>query len=652
MAVTAPNPRFAQLPLFQPEQRWTPSSELPSLGGVRRLSLDVETRDPYLGDRGPGTHRGDAYIVGLAVGADDGRRWYLPVRHAEGGNLDPDLVWRWARAELNEFDGEVVGANLIYDLEHLWFEGVTLPKVKRFRDVLLAEPLLDEQKLKYDLDSTAETHLGEGKREELLREAAMAWGFGKDSKTIKQNLWRLPGWQVGPYGEGDADLPLRILEKQEKLLADQGLTDLFDLECRLIPVLLRMRLRGVRVDLARAEEVTGQLKKERSELLSHLKRLAGPKADWALADVLGAAIEARGIDVPKTPKSGQYSVKAELLEKHAGDELIDTIARGRKLNTIIETFLNGAIFGSHVKGRVYAQFPQLKDEEGGTIARFASRNPNLQNIPKRDKILGPLVRSIFVPEEGERWWRGDYSQIEYRFLAHYAVGQGAEAARRQYSDDPTTDFHKFVAEMLGVDPEDKVRRGRVKNTNFAKGYGAQAPRLAVTFGCSVEEAEEFVAEYDHKLPFAKETFELAERVASRRGYVKTILGRYGRFDRWVPDTRDAKRLAPLPREKAEEVYATKRLKRAGTYMALNRVLQGSAADLMKKAMVDGYEAGIFDAIGAYLLTVHDELDNSAPDTKIGNEAAAELQRIMETCMKINVPIRVESDFGAHWGECT
>lgn len=650
MATAVINPRHRQLPLFQPTQVWRPPEELPSLAGIRRLSLDVETKDTTLSDLGPGARRG-GYIVGLALGVDDGRRWYLPVRHAEGGNLDPDLVWRWACAELNAFEGEIVGANLIYDLEFLWFEGVTLPKVKRFRDVQLAEPLLDEQRLEYNLDALSLDYLGEGKQEELLREGATAWGFGKDSRTVKQNLWQLPAWLVGPYGEGDVDRPLRILELQEKKLAEQGLTDLFDLECRLIPALLQMRLRGVRVDLRKAEQALQQLKAERAKLLAHLRRLAGPKADWLLADVLGAALAQRNIPVPLTPKSGQYSVKKELLEKFAGDELVDVIARGRQLNTVITTFLEGAILNHNIDGRVYCQFPQLKSDGGGTIARFASANPNLQNIPSRDPVLGPLVRGIFVPEEGERWWRGDYSQIEYRFLVHYAVGQGAERARAQYNDDPKMDFHKFVAEMLGVDPEDKVKRKRVKNTNFAKGYGARAPKLAQTFGCSVDEAEEFIAEYDAKLPFAKETFELAERVAQRRGYVKTILGRYGRFERWVPDAKNAKSFIPLPRAQAEERYGA-RLKRANTYMALNRVLQGSAADLMKKAMAEGYEAGIFDALGAYLLTVHDELDNSVPDTPAGREAAAELQRIMETTVKLNVPVRVEAEFGDDWGSCT
>lgn len=635
-----------QLPLFQPDTAWRPPTELPSIQHCKRISVDVETYDPTLADLGPGTRRG-AYIVGLALGLDDGRRFYFPIRHAEGGNLDAKVVLAWAREELNRFTGEVVGAKLIYDLEFLWFEGITFPNVKRFRDVQLAEPLLDENRFEYNLDALSHDYLGEGKQEGLLNEAAISWGFGK---KVKENLWQLPGHLVGPYGEGDADRPLRILELQEPRLEAEGLTQLFDLECRLLPVLLRMRVRGVRVDLDRANKVRTDLIFRRQELLVRLKRLAGPRADWMLADVLGSALAQRNIAVPTTPKSGQYSIRKEVLEQYAGDELIDTIASGRQLNTLINTFIDGQILGNHIDGRIYSEFPQLKGDGSGTIARFSSQNPNLQFIPSRDPLLGPLIRSIFIPEEGERWWRGDFSQIEYRLLVHHAVGSGAEAARELYRSTPTTDFHKMTAEMLGADPEDKVRRKRVKNTNFARLYGARPPKLATTFGCTLEEAERFLAEYDRALPFAAATFEEASRIASSRGYVKTIMGRRRRFERWVRRGREGKYDTPLPLEKAREQYGAY-LERAGTYRALNGALQGGAADLMKKAMVDGYEAGVFDALGAYLIPVHDELNDSVPRTAIAEEAVGELKRLMETALALKVPVLVETEFGETWGDC-
>lgn len=889
-----------QLPLFQPETTWRPPSELPYIGHCKRISVDVETRDEQLQERGPGTRRG-AYIVGLALGLDDGRRFYFPTRHREGGNLDEGLIQRWARSELNAFSGEVTGAKLIYDLEHLWLGpgwGVTFPNVKRFKDVQLAEPLLDEQEFEYNLDAISQRRLGIGKQEDLLNQAARDWGFGKN---VKGNLWQLPGHLVGPYGEGDADRPLRLLEVQEPLLAELGLTELFELECDLIPVLLRMRLRGVPIDLERTHNIRRGLSAKLAEHLTQLKRLAGPKADWLLADVLGRALDDRNIHVPRTPKTGQYSITKEVLEANAGDALIDVITAGRKLNTIINTFIDGSLLSHHVDGRIYGEFPQLKGDGGGTLARFASQNPNLQNIPVRTPE-GKLIRSAFVPEDGERWWRADYcltgdtrivtidgiktikelvnkpvpvlssrdclsvefqpvtatalignklvykvimqdgtsvrctgdhrwmtyagdeiltkdlspgqrlahvhdgysgryptwylrsnrkyvkkhelvakfnlgpttigdeidhrdgdvenwqrnnlrhlaksanrgqaaqhwwdkatpaqrakkieslrrgvktkrrsyagknnpnygkkhpgiggwwyqkrntnhkvvsiepagiepvyhitvanthtfvlenglishnSQIEYRLMVHYAVGRGAEEARRKYNEDPTTDFHKFVAELLGVDPEDKEKRKRVKNTNFAKAYGARAKKLAVTFNCSVEEAEDFIREYDAALPFSVETFNLAERRAKQRGFVRTILGRYGRFDRWVP-RRNGRFSVPLPLEKAREVYGND-LERANTYMALNRVLQGSAADLMKKAMVDGYRAGIFNALGAYYITLHDELDTSVPRTKAGEEAALEMKRIMESAIKLRVPVVADTDYADNWGDAS
>jgi DNA polymerase I-like protein with 3'-5' exonuclease and polymerase domains len=641
---------YLQEPLFKPESHWQPPSDFLSLRGCRRISLDVETRDEQLEELGPGVRRG-SYIVGLAIGTDDGRRAYYPTRHEGGGNLDEALVKRWAKKELDHFEGEIVGANLLYDMDFLahpsW--GVMFPRVRVFHDVQVAEPLLDEWRREYSLEALAHDYLGEGKRENVLREIATSYGWNTN-KEIKKNLWRLHASYVGEYGEGDVDRPLRILPEQLKRLEAEGLMPVYEIERQLIPLLLAMRQRGVRIDVKRAEQVRQKLVQERDELLSRFRRLTSARAEFMAPESFASALTQRGLKFPITPKTLKPSITKEWIERNRADEAVAVLERGRKVNTIITTFIDGHVLGHLNNGRVHCEFHQLKGEEGGTIARFSSSNPNLQNVPARDEELAPLIRGMFIPEEGEEWERQDQSQVEYRLLVNYAVGPGAEEAREKYRNDPKTDYHKMVAEMLGVDPEDKFKRKRVKTTNFAKGYGAGLEKLAATFGCSLEEAAEFIREYEEKLPFAKATYNKAADWGTRRGFVTTVLGRRQRFPLWEPWRNKNRVLPPLPREQALARYGQD-IKRAFTYTALNRKLQGSAADLMKKSMVEAHRAGVFGPLGAPLLTVHDELDISVPRTKEAQEAAAELKRISETCITLKVPLIVDAERGKSWGDC-
>lgn len=652
---------FDQLPLLLPESGWAPPTELPRVRGCRRLALDTETCDPTLSDLGPGFRRG-AYVVGISLATDDGRTCYLPFKHQDGGNLDAGVVRRWALAELNQFDGELVGANLLYDLEALSTLGVTFPFVKRFLDVQVAEPLIDENRPSFKLDVLAHDYLGVGKDETLLREAAAAYG-ARTEKQIKSNLWRYHSRYVGPYAEADADLPLRIIEKQLKIIEEQDLGRVFDLETRLIPLLLMMRQRGVRVDVQGAARVREQLDGERRAAIKELKRLAGPQAELMAPESFASALIEAGLDVPRTAKTKKPSVTKGWLQANAGKHpIVDAVLAGRRVDYIINTFIDGHIFTHAVNGRIHCQFNQLKSDDEGTIARFSSSYPNLQNIPARDPVIGPLVRGLFLPDEGEKWGRDDYSQIEYRFLVHYASGEGSDRARQMYHDNPRTDFHKMCAGFLGIDPEDPVKRKPVKNVNFCKVYGGGAAKIALMMNCSLEEAQAFIEKYDRELPFVNATAERAARTANDRGFITTILGRRQRFYLWEPPKRLLRRdpqLAalferhgPLRRTEAEAVYGSQGLVLAYTYAALNRALQAGAADLMKTAMVKAHEAGIFDVIGVPLVTVHDELGNSVnPDRKDHADAFAELGRVLATALTLRVPILAERQVKDNWGEC-
>ncbi len=632
--------------------RWNPAS----------ISLDVETCDPTLEELGPGVRRG-AFIAGIALGVEGGPRFYLPIRHEGGGNLDAKMVMGWAREELNAFSGRVVGANITYDLDFLAQEGVTLPNITGFDDVLVAEALIDEHKRgRYNLDDVAFDNLGERKTESHLRAVGLAHGLVTEAQ-IKKVLWRFSGFDVGQYGEGDADLPLRVLPVQLVKLKEDDQLHCYDMERRLIPLLLAMRRRGVQVNLAKAERAMALMAKEFQKWRAEVKRHAGARAEPMENESLARAIGERGLSYKSTAKAGKPQIDKPFLEKNKGDALVDAIAAARRVFYLENTFLKG-LFRHHVKGRIHCTFNQTAGDDGGTVGtRFSASDMNLQAVATResewDDIIDmggmrveQLIRGLFEPEPGEVWEQDDYSQIEYRLGVHFAVGQGAEAAREKYRNDPKTDFHKFCAEMLHTDPEDKIKRKRVKNTNFAKGYGAQAPKLAETFNCSLEEAVDFIEEYDRALPFMKESLETAARWAQKRGYVVTLDGRKQRFPLWVPAWNG--RNKPAYRlEKAREVYAGERLTRAKDYVAWNRKLQGSAGELMKLSMLRAWEGGIcaHDALGAFLLTVHDELDSSVPRTRRGFEAAAELKSIMTNVVKLKVPVMVGSGRGDSWGTC-
>lgn len=636
---------------------WRPPEEFPSLRGATRICVDVETKDPDLLELGPGFRRG-GYVVGLAVAVDGGPRWYFPTRHEGGGNLDLAQVSSWFRAEAAAFEGEVVGAHVLYDLEALALDwNVFFLRAKGFRDVLIAEPLLDENQEKFDLDSAMIRRLGRGKEMTALREVAGAIGWKTDA-AIKKNLWRLPADRVGAYAEEDAAGPLDLLRAQEPLLASEKLLRLFELECRLTPMLLAMRLRGVRADREGAIRARERLGAERDACAAEVRRLAGPRASLTDPQSIADALEEAGIELPRTQKTGARSVTTPFLKKFENSiPLVKAYLRGKKLQTTIGTFIDGHVLSNSKSGRIYAEFPQLKGDDGGTIARFASRNPNLQNITARDEELAPLLRGLFLPDEGEDWCKHDLSQIQYRYLVHFAVGPGAEEARDLYRRAPETDYHGFAGDMFGADASDKFVRKRVKNTNFAKVFGGGVDKLAETFGCSFEEAAEFDAVYDERLPFVSATLRSWSNEAQRKGYVRTILGRRRRFPLWERRGKAQKghERHGLPREDAVAAWGERNIQRFFTHAALCAGLQGSEADHVKRALVHCSEAGLFapSALGAPLILVHDEDDLSKPRTKEGDEAAAEVQRIMEHCMddRISIPVRVDSAVGANWGEC-
>ncbi len=614
-ATRAPINRVVEVP----HTGWKPPTDFPNLSSARVLGLDTETKDLELLERGPGAVRGAAHAVGFSIATED-RSWYFPLRHEYAAqtsyNMDREKCLRWLDEQLAR-PVPIVGANLKYDLEVLRAEGVRMPAGELF-DVQFAEPLIDEESRSgYNLDALGRKYLGEGKDTPLLYQWCADSFGGKADWKQRANIWRSPPSLVGPYAEADALMPVKILAEQRKILAAEDLTDLFRMECGLIPLLLDMRFRGVRIDLDKAERTAKWLRAEAAKFQAQI-----PGIDVWSGDQIARLFDKNGIEYTRT-EAGNPSFTKPWLEL-CPHPLAKAVLGVRQYEKAANPFVESYILGGHYKGRIHCQFNSMRgDEYGAVTGRFSSSDPNLQNIPVRDPVLGPMLRSIFIPEEGCRWRKGDHSQVEYRMLVHYGVGKGSDEMREQYRTDPKTDYHELtqarVLQYTGV----TLDRRPAKNLNFGMVYGMGEDKLVRSLGVEMDVGQRLYEAYHEATPSVRKTFQSAERLAKRRGYIKTILGRRRRFR-----TNDA------------------------SHKALNACLQGGAADILKKGMLDCYRAGVFDETGIPHLTVHDELDWSAEPGDKATAAFAEAKHLMETCIpQIKVPLIFDMSEGTNWGDC-
>ena len=617
-----------QIPLLQPESDWIAPQVLPKFDAYETLAVDLETYDPNLTNRGPGWATGDGYIVGIAIATD---KWsgYLPIRHENGGNLEEEIVLRWLKRTFENHKGTMVFHNALYDVGWLKREGVEL--TCPLRDTMFAAPLFDENRWSYSLNNLGMDFLAESKDETLLETAAKAWGLNP-----KGGMWALPAKYVGPYAEQDAVLTLKLWKIFKKRIEIEGLQTIYDLECDLIPLLIEMRWRGVRIDTDRAEQTSEQLSKKEQQLLVEIKRRFGVNVDiWASASIQ-KAFDNNNLWYPHTEK-GAPSFQGPWLESHEHD-LPKMIVEARRINKARTTFIEGAILEYSHNGRIHAEAHPLKNDGGGTVTgRFSYSNPNLQQVPARDPEIGKLIRSLFIPEEGATWGAFDYSQQEPRITVHYAslLGlEGATDAVKAYSTEGA-DFHQIVADMAGIP------RKQAKNINLGLTYGMGQQKLIRELGLEPDEALKLLETYHRRVPFIRGLQSRCTRIAEQRGCITTLGGRKCHFDLWesVGYLHDEKQ-APLPLQEAKDKYGDN-LKRSFTYKALNKLIQGSAADMTKLAMRDLWKEGLVPHI-----QIHDELDYS-----IFNKGQAEIViDRMVNCVKMRVPLVVDYESGSNWGE--
>lgn len=625
-----------------PETGWTPPKDFPNLSSAKTLAIDVETWDPELTTAGPGWGRNKGHIVGFSIAAPGSPGWYFPIRHETQTelNLDPDQCLRWLAAQVGDSRPKI-GANLIYDIGWLNHEGIKVGG--RFYDVQFAEALLDSEAPSVSLDALAGKYLGMGKETSALYEFLAKWFGGAVSGRQRKRIYRAPPSLVGPYGEADATLPIAILERQWPLMAERGVLDLFDLECRLIPLLVAMRMQGCPVDIEYAEKYHDELAGELKILDKSMRDVAGMPINAYAADDIAKACRAMGLDYPTTA-TGRPSFTAPWLEKQ-DHPLFGTINKYRQTEKLRGVFVESYLLNSHVNGRVHCEFHPLRgDENGARSGRFSSSTPNLQNIPVRTEE-GKRIRRAFKGS-GYRWRKIDYSQIEYRLLAHHAVGPGSDDIRRRYNEIPETDYHLATIELLASFGVELDRR-HAKTINFGLIYGMGKNELINRLGLKRAEGLRLFDQYHQAVPFARATMDEAADEVHRDGFVRTVMGRVSDFPLWGPyDYMDDAKAYPFD----EAIMVYPRVKRAFTHKALNRKLQGGAADLMKKAMVEAYESGIFGETGIPLLTVHDELDFDDHHADPAAPVWAELVHMMENVLPLRVPVMAEMSSGPNWGD--
>lgn len=618
------------------------------------LALDFETEDPTLLERGSAwAFDGIGQVIGMAV-AWEGFEAYYPIGHREG-NVDKDKVIAWLTAHLKREDITFVAANAAYDFG--WARRICgLYPAGGVEDVQFMAALLDEYRFSYSLDSIAKDYLRVGKELGFLEDIESKWAL--KHAQVMAHLKQLPGPALAPYASTDARRTYDLYIKLKPLIVEQGLLVVHNLESALIPMSIEMKRRGIRVNVNEAHRLSEDIKTNRMPALQEeIKRITNVLVEPWEAETIEQALRDRGIVCDRT-RTGQPKVDQVALAGWASTEPVAAhILALRKMSKIQNTFLDGHILGHQHRGRVHCDFNQLRSErEGGSgfgtvSGRYSSTSPNLQQIPTRDKEWGPLMRSLFLAEEGQQIASLDYSSQEPRLAVHFAMlaglGGAAEAVE-QFKHNPRTDYHKMVADMANIS------RTYAKSLNLGLAYGMGGAKLARSLGLPTQwmqivkrgtktewveidesqvddlrrshydcievagdEAKAIIRKWEEGVPFMRGLYTLSSKVAENRGFIKTLLGRRCRFQ-LGPDG-----------------------KYGFTHKAMNRLCQGSAADQTKQGMLDLWRQG-----SVPLLTVHDELVFS-----VENESEARTYApIMENAIPLKVPSIVDVNLGKTWGE--
>jgi DNA polymerase I-like protein with 3'-5' exonuclease and polymerase domains len=598
----------------------------PDLSCSKVISLDIETYDPGLLDLGPGVYRGDGFILGVSLANEDGFSEYYNLGHYDCDKQEREKNIAYLRGVLKN-NVTKIGQSIIYDLDWLINGKDKIEVNGKVLSIDIAEALIDETQLEYNMDFMGKKYLGLGKKKTKIDKFCEENGYKGDSRAW---LWKMPYSLVREYAAQDAYLPVEIYKKQKPLLEEQELVELFEMECKLIRCLVFFRKTGVRIDADKRDR-NGLIVQNKIELLqSEMFKQYGVFNCNSSQQVAGI-LDKLKIAYPLTPKKlkvdgtytagGNPAINAYFYKRYREEyEFVEKVYQLKQARHHLDSF----IMGSHLRfvcpdGLIHPQFFNMRNDMLGALkgtrsGRLSGANPNLQQQPSisKDEYWGTICREDFIPFEDCWWGVIDYSQIEYRFTAHFATGEGSQTLRDSYIANPKIDYHQFIMDLTGL------KRKLAKNLNFGIAYGMGAKHMAETFGWDIDYAYEVLNIYHSRAPYIKTTMKSVEQVARRRGYIRTFLKRRSH----LTDPKKA-------------------------YTMFCRLIQGSAADLMKSALLTCYEDGVFDVLYPHI-TVHDEIDTSVPKSKIGIDAFKEMQHTMETALTLKVPIIADAEIGSNW----
>ena len=648
--------------MYTAQTEWNSPTSFPDLKDHKYIAIDLETRDPGLKSRGSGALIGEGEIVGIAV-AVEGWSGYYSFGHLKQNHFDELSVMSWIK-DVCALPATKLFHNAMYDV--CWLKAYGVKINGHIVDTMVMAALVDENKFSYSLNSVSYEWLGEVKDETALKEAAAKAGVDP-----KAEMWKLPDMFVGAYAEKDAELTLKLFKKLSVEIKKQNLTNVFDLETQLFPCLIDMKIKGVRVDVEKAHKLKQQLASQEENLLLEVKKETGIEPQIWAARSIATVFDKLDLPYERTAKSKAPSFTKNFLQEHK-HPIVNKIAKAREINKAHTTFIDTIIKYQH-KGRIHADINPIRGEGGGTVTgRFSYSNPNLQQIPARNKQLGPMIRSLFIPEEKHTWGCFDYSQQEPRLVVHYAASsqklRDEEEVKKIVDEfnNNEVDFHQTVADMADIS------RTQAKTINLGLFYGMGKAKLQAELGLSTkDEAEKLFNKYHDRVPFVKDLMNNTSKDGSALGYIRTLLGRKCRFDKWElneynpgvfspPMTEAEAREASVIKQKTKEIERQKykielgeitedqilknikpNIRRAFTYKALNKLIQGSAADMTKQAMLNLYREGIVPHI-----QIHDELDISVESP----QQAKKIIEIMEEAVTLKIPNKVDYESGNNWGE--
>jgi len=582
-----------------------------ALNKAKVISFDTETTS---------TEEMKADIVGISLAVKEGEGYYIPIGHSSGNNLPLKKVLSALKEPMTNPKIGKLAHNAKYDYIVLAKFGLTVTPLTF--DTMLAEFILDPGSRHLGLKNLAFAKLGEEMThiEELI---------GKGKKQLSMADVAIES--VAPYAVADAEIPLRLMElqvKELKRVSGEKLLDEIDLP--LTPVLASMEMEGVLLDLPFLKEMSDEMTKRLAEIEKQIFDSVGKpfnvNSTQQLSDVLFKQLGLEPPDRGNKTASGHYSTAAGVLDLLSGKHpVVDWVLEHRELSKLKSTYLDALPLAVDANtGRVHTSYSQI----GAVTGRLSSNNPNLQNIPIRTET-GRKVRNGFIASKGNVLLSVDYSQIELRIVAHMAQDEGMLAAFR--ADE---DIHATTAGAIyGVPAEQvtKEMRRHAKAINFGLIYGMSSFGLTRSTDLTLSEAEKFVKAYFEKFPGIKKYLDGIKKQAASQGYVETLLGRR----RYFPALQSKQNVQMKNREERE---------------AINAPIQGTAADIMKIAMLKipgALEKAKLKA--KMLLQVHDELVLECPKDEL-EKTAKVVQETMANAYKLDIPLSTEARYGKNWGE--